>query len=115
MNISQAARNAAVRIAMKHISLNPDEAVIAAIAEDIQQTVDLVRANESSYFILQDCVEYRGQLFWDGDQWTKPENKKVYIDFDEATKAYRKANLSCGGKVKIAHVTPGGVVCYQPL
>ena len=115
MNIAQESRNAAVRIAMKHISLNPDEKMVADIAADIQQAVNLSRAQSSSYYILQDCAEFRGLLFWDGDKWTSAENKKVYVDFDEATKAYRKANLACEGKVKIAHVTPGGVVCYQPL
>lgn len=115
MNIAQESRNAAVRIAMKHISLNPDEKMVADIAIDIQQAVDFSRAQESSYFIMQDCVEHRGQLFWDGDKWARPEDKKVYVVFDEAVKAYRKANLACEGKVKIAHVTPNGVVCYQPI
>lgn len=112
MNISQEARNAAVRIAMKHISLNPDEAVVAQIAIDVQQAVDAVRAHESSYFIMRDTV---AKPFWNGMTWVDTEQKRVYVDFDEAVKAYRKANLETDRKVVIAHSTPQGVVRYQPL
>lgn len=45
MNISQQAREAAVRIAMKNISLNPSEELIVAIAKDIQVELERQKAN----------------------------------------------------------------------
>lgn len=115
MNICQAARNAALRIARKHIDNSPNESLVTDLAISIQEAIDFERAQTSSYFIMQECTEYRGQLFWDGEKWTGPQTRKVYTDFDEATKAYRKAFLACEGKVAIAHVTPGGIVKYQPI
>lgn len=114
MTITQAARNAALRIAQKHIDMNPREDVTASIAGEIQQAINLVRANESIYFIMQDSDQKEGQ-FWDGDKWAGPDARKVYIDFDEAVKEYRKVNLAFTSKVTIAHSSPGGIVRYQPL
>lgn len=114
MNITQPARNAAVRIAQSHIDMNPREDVVASIASEIQQAINLVRANESTYFIMQEGDQKESQ-FWDGDKWAGADARKAYLDFDEAIKEYRKVNLAFTSKVTIAHSSPGGIVRYQPL
>lgn len=113
MNISQPARNAALRIARKHLE-RFDVDVLTLIAGEVQQAIDFERAQANSYFILSDAEDFN-KRFWDGAGWSSPQNKKVYNVFDEATIAYRKAFLSCPHKVVIAHATPTGIVKYQPL
>lgn len=114
MTITQAARNAALRIAQKHIDMDPKEKLLGSIAAEIQTAIDFERAQTSSYFIMSDTEDF-DKRFWDGAGWSGPGSKKVYNVFDEATVAYRKAFLSCPHKVVIAHATPTGIVKYQPL
>jgi len=114
MNITTVAKRAALRIATQHFpQARITESLLLEIAYEIQYAMDQ-RETESHYFIMQEDVKFEEQ-FWDGEKWTAGDKRKVYTNFDEATVAYRKAFLACKGKVTVAHVSPGGIVKYQPL